>query len=440
MSLRARSKSAAIVGFAAIALAVPALADDSWMGWQTINDGQANGIDISFRPLASATCGKPRPFVVMFPRFRSRYAERVAGKLEVVHDDVNGTSTDTIPFELAPNETMAMSATKLCADTSKPIKIAIVGLRFPERDAEQKKLADAKAAADKAAADKAAAQKAAAQKQAAEQAAAEEARKKQLAEHQQELGKRDEQQAHNSQAEIEERERKRVAALEAEQAAREQLAETRKASLSELRRGEVSFQLPTGYQRVEYATTPDNGLAVGARLELRLFAWWAVRGERGSPQGTGFEFALAGGYVKVTDALKDGAATGDTSAMTGFARARIWRGPLALGVAGEWMRYSYTAGGTTEHPSLFALGPEAAIGFAASKLVAVELGVRAGAVATSFGDFKLGATSDLYAAAYAMVGINNIYGGAVATRYIVSSGGVPEAWNAMGVLGFRVPF
>src|SRR5262249_9768658 len=161
----------------------------------------------------------------------------VSGTLEVVHDDVNGTNTDKIPFALDANETMAMSSSTICVDTSKPIKIAIVNLVFTARAAEQKKVADAKAAADKAAAAKAAAQKAAAQKQAAEQAAAEEARKKQLAEHHQEVEegvrKRDEQQQRSSQQEIEDRERKRVADLEAEQAAREAVVEGRKATLKD---------------------------------------------------------------------------------------------------------------------------------------------------------------------------------------------------------------
>jgi hypothetical protein len=427
-----------------VALAASAAADDSWMGWQTVNDGQSNGIEVSFRPLTSATCGKPKPFVVIFPRFRNNYTERVTGSLEVVHTDLNGTTTDTIAFALDPNETTALTSSPVCVDTSKPIKIAIVGLRFPARDAEQKKIADAKAAADKAAAEKAAQQKAAADKLAAEQAAAEAARKKQLEtshkESQDFTKSRDEKQARRSDAERDENERKRVAALEEEQAARERMEATKKAQLADLRRGEFSFLLPTGYQRVEYASTPDNGLAVGVRGELRVFAWWAVRGERGSPQGNGFEFALSGGYQKLTDALADGAATGSTSLFTGFARVRFWRSPLAVGLAGEWNQYSYAANGMTEKPSVVALGPEIAIGFAANRLIAVELGARAGAAGPGLGDLKFSFSDDLYLAAYGVVGMNYLYAGATATRYVLSAGGVPQMWSAIGMLGIRVPF
>jgi len=438
----------ALAALVVVGLVVPAAADDSWMGWQTLPDGQSNGIEVSFRPAQTNVCGRGKPWVPMSPRFRNNYTERVAGTLEVVYADTTGSRTGTTSFELAPNETKVIEGGAVCHNTNQLLKLAIVGFRFPDRDAEQKKLAETKAAADKAAAEKAAAQKAANQKAAAEQAAADEARRKQLAEsHQeaQETGRRiGEQETRKNQAEMDENERKRLAALEQEQAAqaaRERVAEGRKAQLSDLRRGELSFRLPTGFERVDYASASDNGLLFGARAELRVFAWWAASGERVNPSGTGVEFALAGGYAKITNNLASMDSPIDTSLTSVFSRLRIWRGPIALGIAGEWTRYSHADGGApTENDSLVALAPEVAFGLLATRLVAVELGARIGAVGTSLGDLSFGASSDLYTAAYADVAINYIYAGATATRYVASSGNVGKAWNAMGAIGFRVPF
>ncbi|HEY5927768.1 MAG TPA: hypothetical protein VIV11_39050 [Kofleriaceae bacterium] len=434
-------RSVALAAVTLTALVASASADDTWMGWQTLTDGQANGVDVSFRPSSARVCGRPKPVVAMFPRIRSRYAERVAGRLEVVYDDATGKRTGTVEIDLAPNETKLVETASICHDTSRPLQLAIVGLRFPDRDAEQKRLAEAKAAADKAAAEKAAAQKAAAQKSAAEQAAAEATRRKEIDARQRQLDETARKQDEVNRAEHE-RERARVAALEEEKAAALRRAEAQKATRDDLRRGEVSVQLPTGYQQVDYGSDLDSGLTLGVRLELRLFAWWAVSGERGRPLGTGVEFALAGGYAKVSNSLQSQSSPADTSFTTGFARARVWLGSLAVGVAGEWTRFAYSPGGgaPTERHSLYAIGPEAALGFAANRLLAVEVGARVGAVAAGSDSFSFGATSDLCVAAYGLVVMNYLYGGATATRYVLSSGGVPETWNAMGVLGVRVPF
>ncbi|HEX5058728.1 MAG TPA: hypothetical protein VFV99_05170 [Kofleriaceae bacterium] len=439
---------AALAAFVVIGLVRPALADDRWMGWQTLPDGQSNGIEVSYRPAQTNVCGKGKPWVAMSPRFRNNYTERVAGTLEAVYAETTGTRTSTTTFELAPGETKVIEGGAICHNTNQSLKLAIVGFRFPDRDAEQKKIAEQKAAADKAAADKAAAQKAAADKAAAEQRAADEARRKQLAEHHDqatEAGRQiGEHEARKSQAEADENERKRIAALEQEQAAqaaRERVAASRKAQLSDLRRGEFSVRLPTGFERVDYASVSDNGLLFGVRAEVRGFAWWAADGERVNPSGTGVEFALAAGYAKITNNLASMDSPVETSLTNVFSRVRLWHGPLALGAAVEWTRYSHAdSGAPSQDDSLVSLSPEVAFGLLATKLVAVELGARIGAVGTSLGNLSFSASNDLYTAAYADVAINYIYAGATAMRYLSSSGNVGEAWNAMGAIGFRVPF
>src|SRR5262245_947690 len=132
-----RSRLAALSAIVLVALAAPVAADDSWMGWQTLPDGQSNGIDVSFVRTSAGTCPRGKSYVVANPRFKNRYTERVAGQLEVVYEDASGTHTATADFALEPNETKVIEASAICRDTNRAMKLALVGLRFPDREAEQ---------------------------------------------------------------------------------------------------------------------------------------------------------------------------------------------------------------------------------------------------------------------------------------------------------------
>jgi multidrug efflux pump subunit AcrA (membrane-fusion protein) len=426
----------------AFALGSVSSADDSWMAWKTPTDGQSDGIDVSFRPTTTTSCTQKR-FVAIFPRFKNRYTERVAGTLEIVHESPQGSRTASTSFDLAPSETKAVETGAVCHETNRQLKLAIVQMRFPDREAEQRKLAEQKAAAEKAAAEQAAQQRAAAQKYATEVAAAEEARKQRVEERrtqaeQDDARRRDEatrRQREVAAAEAAERERARIAAIEAQHRSED------KASLADLRRGEINFELPIGFQQVELASARAGGLVAGGRVEARVFAWLSASGTRAAPAGNGFELAIAGGAATVTE-LQSQSTGGQLTTANASARARFWRGTFALGVFGDWTRYSYTPeGAPNEKHTLFAIGPEAALGLIAGRKVGIELGIRLGAVASTFGEFSGGVTSDLYMAAYVAVAINYIYAGAIATRYQdVSSGAVSSSWNAVGIVGARAPF
>ena len=414
-----------------------ASADDAWMAWTTPSDGQSDGLDVSFRPASSDRCGGQKRFVTIFPRFKNRYTERVAGKLEIVHESPQGSRIASASFELGPEEMKPIETAAFCHENNKLLKLAIVEMRFPDRDAEQRKLAEQKAAAEKAAAEKAAQQRAAAEKSARDVAAAEEARKKQLEER-----RREAEQADVRQRDEQERRRREVAAAEEAERERARLAAEHhsedKATLSDLRHGEISVQLPTGFQQVELASQRAGGFLVGGRAEARFFAWLSASGTHGAPVGTGFEFAIAGGAATVIE-LQSQTSGGTLSTANASARVRFWRKTIALGLFGDWSRYSYSPEGAPgEKHTLYAIGPEAALGFVAAKKLGIELGVRLGAVAPTLGEVTF---SDLYMAAYATVGLNNIYAGALATRHQgVSTGSVSSSWNAVGIVGVRLPF
>jgi hypothetical protein len=421
-----------------LALSSDAVADEAWMAWETPPDGHSNGIDVSFRLSSANACSKPKPFVAMNPRVRNRYTEHVAGKIRVYLEDTSGARTENVSFDLQPNETKILDTITICHDTRKKLALGI-DLRFPEREAEQRKLAEQKAAADKADAERDAARKQATDKAAAEQAAAEQARRKQAdAERARtDQAQRDEQQRRV--AASEEAERQRIAA-EADAAAHSSNAMA--ARIDELRRGQFGGQLPIGFASADISGERASGLLVGARLELRLFKWWAVSGETGKPIGQGIEFAVAGGYAMLADVQSD-PSPAKTRILNGFARTRLWLGPLGLGAFVDWTRYSYSSGmgAPTEQHSLFALGPEVAFAPAAGRALNIELGGRVGATKAGSEGFSAGATQDVYLAAYAIAEMNNLFGGAMAVRFHdVTRGAVSSSWYATGIVGFRLAF
>lgn len=446
-----------LVVVALLASSAPAFAEDPnrWQGWVTPKDGQDNGIDVSMVSGNHKSCGK-KGFVQLTPRYRNRYQDHTAGKLKIEYEGTDGAASALAEFDLQIGDTKVTDAAAFCHDSKKSLAFSIAELRFPERDAERAKLAAQKEAAEKAAAAEAAARKAAADKAAAEAAAAAEARKEQAKKEAERLAKEGEaaraQDAKKMRAgERESAEsRQRQAAAEQYQEARAREAQfeaERNVPRDELatekfRVGEVSIAAPIGFQHMQYRTNAVEvgRFSYGLRADLRFFAWLKKTNARGQPPtGNGLEFSVGGGYA-TTIALGSQTSTTKTTIAGGTLRARFWLGSFGVGLVGDWTRYAFDPGMgmPTETHNLFALSPELAFGIVASRAIALEASVRAGAVASGNG-LTFSSGDDMFVGASVIAELNKLYAGAYATRYVTSSG-VESSWNAMGMIGVRLAF
>jgi hypothetical protein len=437
-----------------VAAAGSAHAEDPnrWQGWVTPKDGQDNGIDVSMATGPAGACTKP--FIALQPRYRNRYQEHVAGKLKIDSEAPDGARSALTDYDLQPGESKIIAGAQFCHDSRKSLAFSISEFHFPEREAEQAKIAAQKAAAEKAAADAAAARKAAAEKAAADTAAAEAAKREEAkrdaerrAREGEEARKREELEMSAHQREVQASRDKQAAATEYQQ---RRMAESQheadgtvpnnELAANALRRGEISIAVPLGFQSADYSSNSEGRFAYGLRAELRVFAWVKrTSGPGEPPKGNGFEVAVAGGFGSTLD-LREQGSTSKTNVAGGSLRGRFWLGSFGLGVFGEWTRLAHSIDGTSQGTNnLFAVGPELAMGIVASKAISIEGSVRAGAVAAGNGlAFSTG--DDMFVGASVVAEINKFYGGAYATRYVTSSTEIASAWNAMGMIGVRYPF
>jgi hypothetical protein len=433
--------------------AASAYAEDAnrWQAWTTPNDGESDAVDVSMVAAEPNTCGK-KPVIRLQPRFRNRYQERITGALRINREGPDGAKTETHDFDLQPGETKIMTVAAFCHDSRRSLSFAIGNLTFPAREAEKAKLEAQKAAAEKAAAEQAAAQKAAKDKAAAEQAAAEAAKREQAKLEAERLAKEGESERAKTAKEVRQGEREaeesRNAQLEGERYREKRQAEAeleanRKIPIDELaadtfRNGEVVFAAPLGFQNTKLGGDNEGRFSYGVRGQLRLYKWIKRLSQRGQPlSGSGLELTIEGGISTTID-LGENASDAKTSVSGGHMHARYWHGALGIGAFGEWSHYSHTpSGGTKETHDLYALGPELAFGIVASRSLALELALRAGAAASGAG-LTFDTSTDLFVAASAIAELNYLYGGAIATRYATS--GMVDSWNALAVLGVRLPF
>jgi len=207
------------------------------------------------------------------------------------------------------------------------------------------------------------------------------------------------------------------------------------------RNGEVSVAAPLGFQKTNYTSGPEGRFSYGIRADLRIFTWLKKTNGHGQPPaGNGFEFAVGGG-IATTISLGSQSASTKTNIASGSLRARYWHNVAAIGVFGEWTHYGHALdmGRPSESHSLYALGPELAFGIVASRAIALEASVRAGAAASGNG-LAFDTSKDLFVGAHAVAELGKLYGAASATRYVTSSAGLESSWNAMGMIGMRLPF
>jgi hypothetical protein len=423
-----------------------------WQAWVSPDDGESKALDVSMLTGDRVACGK-KPYIQLQPRLRNRYQERITGHLKIEHIGTDGNgAVETPDFDLAPGETKIMALAAFCHDPRQSLKFSIADMKFPAREAEKAKLEAQKAAAEKAAAEEAAKKKAENEKAAAEQAAVEAAKREQAKKEAERLakqgessrkqtaeeikaGQREAEESRNKNAEGEAYREKRQYEAQSEANAHVRYDEL---AADHFRNGEIIMAAPLGFTSAKFATGDEGRFTYGARVGLRGYAWISKISEPGKPlSGSGFEFAVEGGYGSTID-------LGETSSKTklrlwgGHAHARYWHGPLGIGGFGEWSHYSHTPdGGMHESVDLYALGPELAFGIVASRSLGIEGALRAGAVASGNG-LTFDTSNDLFVSASALAELNYLYGGAVATRYVTS--GAIDSWNALAVLGVRMPF
>lgn len=423
-----------------------------WQGWVAPDDKNEKGVDVSMVTAKTSLCRKP--FIGLTPRFRNRYQEKVAGKLKVEHVDGSGATTTMVDFTLDIGENKVETNATLCHDSRKSLAFSFADFKFPVREAEQAKIAEQKAAAEKAAAEEAAKRKAAADKAAAEQAAAE-AERKRLAADTAERDRLVREKREQEQREQKERERRELSEQEQNSAEsaryRDQRAAEAVAASSDmkpqsalptekLRNGEIMFAVPVGFQTAMYGTDREAGMSVGLRGGVRFFKWVKVTSEPGRPlSAAGFELGLAGGWSKITDLLSRGDSS--LSVANGSVDARFWYGPVGIGLFGDWTRHARTPlTGPSETQSLFAIGPQLCVGIIAGRTIGLEASVKAGAVASG-GGLTGGTSENLFVSASLVAEFFQFYGGAIASKYQdLSDGIIPTSWNAVGVLGMRLPY
>jgi len=378
----------------------------------------------------------------------------ITGHLEITHIGVDGNGAVEKPdFDLAPGETKILALAAFCHDPRQSLKFTIAEMKFPAREAEKARLEAQKAAAEKAAAEEAAKKKAATEKAAAEQAAIEAAKREQAKKEAEALAKQGDasrkQTAEQIKAGEHEAEESRNHAREGEayrekrqlEAQSEANAHVRYDELAadQFRNGEIIMAAPLGFQNTKFGPDDNEGrFTYGARLGLRGYAWVKKISEPGKPlSGSGFEFAVEGGYSSTID-LGENSSNTKSRLWGGHGHVRYWQGPVGFGGFGEWTHYSRTPdGGTHMSYDLYALGPELAFGLVASRSLGIEGALRAGAVASGNG-LTFDTSNDLFVSASALAELNYLYGGAVATRYVTS--GTIDSWNALAVLGVRMPF
>ena len=445
-----RTGLAVLVGLCLMAGEVRADAN-RWQAWVTPNDGESDAVDVSMLTTDPNTCGK-KPVIRMHPRFRNRYQERVTGQLRINREGPDGAKTETHEFDLQPGETKIMTAAAFCHDSRRSLSFSIGNLLFPAREAEKARLEAQRVAAEKAAAEEAARKKAEKDKAAAEQAAAEAAKREQAKKEAERLAKEGEAERVKTAKEVRQGEREaeesRNAQLEGERYREKRQAEAaleanRKLPVDELaadtfRNGEVVFAAPLGFQNTKFGADNEGRFSYGVRGQLRLYKWIKRLSQRGQPlSGSGLELTIEGGISTTID-LGENASEAKTSVSGGHVHARYWHGALGIGMFGNWTHYSHTpAGGMKETHDLYALGPELAFGIVASRSLALELSLRGGAAASGNG-LAFDTSNDLFVSASAVAELNYLYGGAVATRYVTS--GMIDSWNALAVLGVRLPF
>ncbi|HUS32814.1 MAG TPA: hypothetical protein VMZ53_30140 [Kofleriaceae bacterium] len=423
-----------------------------WQAWVSPTDGESNAVDVSMVSGDRVACGK-KPWIQLQPRFRNRYQERITGHLKIEYIDVDGNGQVATP-EFDPNagETKIMALAAFCHDPRQSLKFSIADMKFPAREAEKARLEAQRLAAEKAAAEEAARKKAEKDKAAAEQAAIEAAKREEAKKEAERLAKEGESSRKQTAAEIRagqlESEESRNAAREAEayRQKRQLEAETeanRNVRVDELaadtfRNGEIIFGAPIGFQNTKFGAETEGRFTVGGRVQLRLYKWLKRLSARGEPlSGSGLELTLEGGYATTID-IGENSSGAHFRVSGGHAHARYWHGSLGIGAFGEWTHYWYDPPGNPNGTyDLYALGPELAFGIVASRSLALELALRGGAVASGSG-LAFDTSTDLFVAASALAELNYLYGGAIATRYATSS--TVDSWNALAVLGVRLPF
>lgn len=423
-----------------------------WQAWVSPSDGESNALDVSMVTGDRAACGK-KPWIQLQPRVRNRYQEHVTGHLKIEHVGVDGSAAVENPdFDLQPGETKIMALVAFCHDPRQSLKFSIADMKFPAREAEKAALEAKKAAAEKVAAEEAAKKKAATEKAAAEQAAVEAAKREQAKKDAERLAKEGDvsrkQTAEQIRAGEHEAEESQNHAREGEayrekrqlEAQNEANAHVRYDELAadQFRNGEIIMAAPLGFQNTTFGPDNEGRFTYGARLGLRGYAWVKKISEPGKPlSGSGFEFAAEGGYSSTLD-LGENSTKAKSRLWGGHAHVRYWHGPVGIGGFGEWTHYSHTPdGGMQQSYDLYALGPELAFGIVASRSLGIEAALRAGAVASGNG-LTFDTSNDLFVSASALAELNYLYGGAVATRYVTS--GTIDSWNALAVLGVRMPF